>query len=630
MRDNTTAKLDVKEELQKWYTSNVEHNQPYMTSFHVELTAGNTDYVTSVLENLPNNELMSCLLNTAIIPCSLYPYRQNSGDRAPSPVNSSSHDDETTSCESDVDASEILNDLHTTTATPLALASFSGDPELVLLLIRYGAEVKTRDAKGNTIVHDLVYLSDKYPDRAVRVYDALVSSLDANELRSLLQAENADGLLPVDVAASLSLPEMLSAILRTDNVYRYVTANCGTHVHVCYDVTRYETEGRCTIHLLYYLSCVTEYELHRVDENRMFQKEPIASWITAKYRQYMRYLYITLTEWLVLLFVYFGNLVYSSNHLTLPPPWLSIAVILTCGLSLTFDLINTYSQASYVTLYWRRVYDRRIPVSVCGVYRLYHVLFCVTAIVSGSLTFSPDVELTSPVYLGFTVCGILSGLISILFFTQLSDRLGHMLTAIEKMVTITVQFTLFILVVFLALSLSFYVLHFRPYLCQNGTHPYRAPSTPSPGDLAVPSMVPPSRRCLDGIGVDPDLVMFSTFARSLHETFLLCLGIMVPRSVYFTQSKASSLAIALYAFCLLSMTIILLNLLLALVNKRINEIDVHKMSILAIQKLSVALFIANNEFLINKVSSMVRRNRVFPTDPNDCRVYIRTIEATSK
>ena len=553
--DNPTV-LETLSEVKEWAaaTDGSSREDNIMTSFHVKLAGGNVHYASGILISMDDKNLLNCLLNTPVNPC-LFMNDESF------PTSKCTTTNKVISCDAPTQGTSRTSDrLRHLPWTPLSIACFSGEPDLVKLLVRYGASLDLKDAKGNNVIHYIVYLSEKYPKRALAVYKALVEYVDNDVLRILVNTENNDKLIPIDIAADLSMPEILTAILRTDGVYRNVVRNCGTHIHVRYDVTRYETKGGCKIHLLYYLSCITEQELKRVDRQGMFKIEPIASWIEAKHLQYLRLVYVSLVEWLLLLFMYFGTLVYSTLYISLPPkPW-TITLTAMCCLSLAVDVLNMYFQSSCLAVYWRRIRAMRFPVSSCGIYRIYHVIFCITVIILCGTALAPDTDLSSDVYLGLNVCCILFGFISIAFFSQLNERLGHLLTAVEKMVIMTCEFTLFIFVVFLAVSLSFYVLHFHPYACQNVTD-----------EDNNTRMVVDMNCSYSSADVDPDAVMFSTFSRSLHETLLLALGIMAPQSIYFTQSESPPLAITLYILCLFCLTIVMLNLLLALVNKRVRE-----------------------------------------------------------
>ena len=166
-------------------------------------------------------------------------------------------------------------------------------------------------------------------------------------------------------------------------------------------------------------------------------------------------------------------------------------------------------------------------------------------------------------------------------------------------ITFVLYFAFILFVILLALSLSFYVYHFADTNYHNKSNDTLVSAEPCEKE-------------------NSDEAKFSTFAHSLYETVLISAGIMVPQSIYFTQSEAPSLAVALYVLSLLILYIVLLNLMLALINKRIMDIDEHKESIMIIQKLSIYLFIANNKIFKPRPGQTGFISNCTPNDKCEC------------
>jgi hypothetical protein len=138
---------------------------------------------------------------------------------------------------------------------------------------------------------------------------------------------------------------------------------------------------------------------------------------------------------------------------------------------------------------------------------------------------------------------------------------------IEKMLFITFAFLSIWCAIFLAFAMSFYLNNVSLGCSFNSTVTYN-------------------------ITID-DQQSFSTLTRSIYETFLLVLAVVAPRSWYFDESNDPDLSVVLYTLCLIVNTLVLLNLLIAIMNERVVEICRHKQSILKISQLSIYLLIGD-------------------------------------
>ena len=176
---------------------------------------------------------------------------------------------------------------------PLFLAAYSGDPDLVMHLLDHGADPKQIDPDGNNIAHALVYVSIQHPDRALKVFDALVQHLDTSIMKAILLTENNQSMVALDIAGDLCLPDIIIAIFHTNGIYRHVRKDCGTHLHVVYDITRYMGATSCRyFSLLDLLVNVTEDDIKRMDRVNFLQSEPISSWIQQKSSDIKPYIFL--------------------------------------------------------------------------------------------------------------------------------------------------------------------------------------------------------------------------------------------------------------------------------------------------------------------------------------------------
>ena len=581
--EQTEKVIDMIHEIQDKYTDYpADRTLIPMTLFHVALVDGDLDLVRGALEFLDDKDMWTRFLNTPVAACFLSKGNNNIKCGAYIPE------------------------------TCLAMAAFSGKEDLSQLILSHGADIELKNSKGNNIFHDIVLLSVEHCDTAMQMYGHLTRILDKQVLRTLLDAENKDQMVALDLASYLAIPEMIFAILKTDGVYRYVDKYCGTHSHVRYDVTRYETREGSDIHLLYYLAYATEEELVRFDKDNIFKREPLVSWINAKFKQFNALVYLWLVVWLIFVSVYLATLIITLDSLTLPPMSWSITLIVLYTAAVIVHCMDVFVQRKVFRMLWKRMNQHRPPANAVHMYRVYMFVFFLSVISTSVVALMPGIDIYSTLYLGLNVTAVMFGLVSILFFVQLNQRFGHTLTAIEKIFDFLMEFACIVFIIMLALSLSFYVYHFADTNCDNTSN-----------DTLVSAELCEKK--------NPDEAMFATFAHSLYETVLISAGIMVPQSIYFTESEAPSLAVALYVLSLLMVYIVLLNLMLALINKRIMDIDEHKESIMLIQKLSIYLFIANNKIFKPHAGQAGFISKCMPNDKfvrnrSQGRVYLSVIE----
>jgi hypothetical protein len=152
-----------------------------------------------------------------------------------------------------------------------------------------------------------------------------------------------------------------------------------------------------------------------------------------------------------------------------------------------------------------------------------------------------------------------------LFFTQLNNRIGHYLIVVEKMTSSVSSFIVLAGFYFLSFSLGFQFITSSENLC---------PLIPSNStDAVFQKRIP-----------------FDGFFNSLYETFLLGIGVAAPKDWYFTHSHYSGALIILYILSLVFNTVILLNLMIAIMNQRMVELVDQKKSLVGIAQLAINIF----------------------------------------
>ena len=151
----------------------------------------------------------------------------------------------------------------TVPSIPVVIACWCCDPEMLDVLLSYGAELDAREHHcGNTILHNLVELGRRKTEAAKSMFEAVFRSeevrkwfakkkdLDASiwtakddiDLkRYLLYLENEEGYTPLTWAAKQGITEMMDFIINIDGVHRLTCAQFGTAKVVYYDMAEIDT-----------------------------------------------------------------------------------------------------------------------------------------------------------------------------------------------------------------------------------------------------------------------------------------------------------------------------------------------------------------------------------------------------
>ena len=127
------------------------------------------------------------------------------------------------------------------------LAAVCGSYKVMKYLYATGIDVHQVDSLGNNVIHTLIIYSNEQEESAElhsRTYHYIESLVSRNEMSSLLQSENHDGLRPVEVAAHFQTFLLLKAIFDNRDIYLTKSVVCGLSVVEYYDVSDYESIGQ--------------------------------------------------------------------------------------------------------------------------------------------------------------------------------------------------------------------------------------------------------------------------------------------------------------------------------------------------------------------------------------------------
>ncbi len=567
-----------------------ENRRIHDISFHHALVNGDREFVESVLKLLDDPNMKLFALNTSVIHQRLG--NTSIGSEGDDLGGSVKIDEEIIS---NIKCSQVYSDCDF--ELPLALAAMANDKELLEMMVTNGADIYAEDSKGNNIIHSLVYWSTFHPQEATGMYLYIVNGLVYADRYRLVKHQNMFGITPLDLASKCRLPEIILLIMNTEGVYKFEVKNCISHRHVLYDISDYE--GRhARKSPLHFLKSITVEVLPRFDKCRFFKQEPLSTWLQARKCGLMVMSCISMAFWLVYFILYLIQLLHFL-HSKSPPFILNIALFIIAILSLLADTLLLMSCTGW-PIKWSYVrHLDKLPATFTFGYKLLQMLFS-GCVVSTTVLHSVDVynstcTATNRLQMAHAVTQA-TGLMSILFFRQLNDEIGHVMIMIQRMLYDLLSLISIICISFLATATSFYILYFSP-TCSNA-HTLQN-STNNQNEY------------------------FSTFPSSLFNTFLLSFSIFSPPTDIFGESQ---LAIAVYMLSVIFMSILLVNLLIGIMGKQVTEITEQKDTLLKLENISIMEYSDNKRQLLFWLRLGRKWSRHYKYNKDGSQVYIEVIE----
>lgn len=471
---------------------------------------------------------------------------------------------------------------------PLSLAVVSDNDDLIDDMLCHGADILQTDSRGKNVVHDLVLWSRHHAESAVNKYKLLMGYLpDRNQRKILLMTENTDGQTPLDLAAVLWLPEIFQYIINTEGVYKFTVRNCAMYRHVLYDVSQYERAKNSKVSPLFHINAMDEKSVARFDACSFFQSEPIRTWIDLKLTSYKSSGLVWYMFWIIYLIFYCVQL---AMYLTTGSSNIGINIVVVI-----FASCQLFGEVGHIKSTWAaavQIFRRqKSPTTSTTVYRLLHLTFTFLVIITTSFEFANSDCRYMLALQGLHVFCVIMATLSNLFFLQLDDSTGYILTALQRMLKETGLFLTVSTVFYMGFSTALYILH-APQRCN---------------DIAISE--------------NRTRTTFQTYASTMYETFLLMLTIMSPQKLYFEESYLSGIAIFVYIITLSLFSIVLLNLLIAMMGRRISEIYEHRATLHVLERLSVLFLKETSPF-----AKLLRNYSKFRNNSDKTEVYVEVLE----
>ena len=506
-------------------------------------------------------------------------------------------------------------DAHLQPHLPLALAALSGDYGLIKLLLRHGADLNACDVNGNNIIHSLVIMCDNDSATCATAVQLLrciqrdvASSADAKQLGL---ARNRRGETPLDLAASTGALDMIEALMTWNSVHRFVVGERGPHQHVLYDVSDYES-GK-SMHLLQYLSFASEDYLEKLSTSSLFKTDFSRTWKKAINEKHSAQTWVWLTVWTLFVLAYGAHMNYYFSARQHSAAHRAGAYCLAA-----WAVIEIYIQ--FTTLVRDRhvfklmidvIRTRGFAIAFTPIYRAFHLLFSLTVVATEALQLrGDDGDDDRRLFSVLAVFGLVFGTCSMLIFIQLNKVTGHLLVIMERMFVQAAAFMTVGGAIFAIFPMTLHIVH------GEATH----------GEVEDASSSRASNE-----------LTFSTTYTSFYETLLLVLGIAVPSPLYFESATTPIFACVIYLIMIFIVSIILINLLIAVMTERVSELNRHTTIIQTIQLISMSLLMerASTRSLVRYVSPFRARtrrvhNKYFVESHDRRKTYLYVIEPVAK
>ena len=489
----------------------------------------------------------------------------NSGDTKPE-----------SSCQ---DSTEDLRDIkwigqkwkdRTTFSICLSLALVSGKEEMVALLLDHGADPLICDEKGENCMHHLTRLALMNTSRAVEMYEYLCQELHVEILYKLLHKKTNKGRKPLDLAGNFYIPEMLQVILNTPDVYKFHVADVPMYSFTAYDVSDYEGEDmKCYSSILSRITEFTETEVLAAKECGLLSKEPFKTWCAMKMRAHHNGTLVFIFFWVLFVALYYTKVILYAFSFSFVP--MEVALAMLALIYLLTELAHMKSDCREI---WRNIRSfvqaKRIPITFTLVYRLFQLFFAVLTLCT-SIGYSIMCD-NSEVLQGLYVFNSLLSVLSLLFFLQLNTQVGYILIIAAKMMQEVIIFFFTMCVIFVGFALAFYLIHRNPSFSER-----------------CPNMMP-NATLPDNSSYYREDEMFGSFGESMYETFLMMLTIIPPSDIYFSSSSLPNLVVLMYVLLIIVMTIGMVNLLIAIMAKRLDEIYQWQCELKTLEDLAIILY----------------------------------------
>ena len=447
---------------------------------------------------------------------------------------------------------------------PLALAACSGKTDMLVTVMEQIREMSQQDGSGNNIIHCLVLLSDKHPVVSCDMYNTLMSHHGYSMRLNLLTTVNHTQHTALSLAAHMCVPEIMHCILNTDGVFRFELDIKGPYREIKYKFNQHNQ----AVELLHQISCLPENKLKRSTNSGILHASPLVD-IQHSINKKCRPIFYMWFLFTIACITAYG--IYVRSYLRfgrVPDQKYSVPVVVVFGIFFLEFLRNLYVTRKRSFAWWRTVMSKNPPIiqimnSTYISEILFYFMFFIIAVIDLVHPQCDDDMNIRHVLHGITSLGAISSLMSIF---QTYPRTAYLMAVVQKMFEETLAFSAMGLLSYAAFAAMFYILE-TPF------------------------------QCMDTAAANDSITNPQNLPGKMYDVFLRLLDIKIPDDVYFTESQVPAMTITVYVFAIMIWPVMLLNLLIAVYNDRMQTITQHKQVITVIQNMNIILYAHDNYYV---------------------------------
>ena len=209
---------------------------------------------------------------------------------------------------------------------PLHLAVICHAKDVMKSLVQNGVDVTQLDDKGNNVVHTLITVSShaqcKDRENSIAMYHLLITLISEQNMKFCLHQEDANGLRPLELAASLGHFQMMNAIFHTPGVYLCKSEIRGFQLQQYFRVTEYEKYSdrylsnrpeRDHVSPLRLMVQLNQCSVDMIQAKTSLLCEPMSTWVLSKLQR---------NWWLMTFHLMVGVMELVSFFIVTRPRWL--------------------------------------------------------------------------------------------------------------------------------------------------------------------------------------------------------------------------------------------------------------------------------------------------------------------
>ena len=362
--------------------------------------------------------------------------------------------------------------------TPLCLSAMFNSHKAMEILVEYGADCLQKTSNGNNMLHILVAFAsingEEGEERTISTAEYIKNLVGDELYRQLLQAENDDGLRPLELACHLGTFGLFMYFFETPVLYIIREEDHVLHKIQYFDITEYVSGPRYLKSPIYGLTYAEEENINSNYLKDACLKDPICSWISIVLHTNLPFIVWWFINRLLYIMLFLacdpvvqdvcdnnGNCprgtIFSVNvNLGMYYALLLMSVFMVVG-----DIIDFVHWLSFHPRWlYRKVYGPKTISMHHVFYRLSHFSAVLVAAISSAVTLGCHYENISP-YPAMEIAvvfAVWSFVWSVLYFIQLLPMVGFYVMSVQRMLKDFINFAFLLFVFFFTYTIAFYKL----------------------------------------------------------------------------------------------------------------------------------------------------------------------------